>query len=236
MRGDARAASASSTPKEKMEARQDLRADVKERVGEMRQDIKTIRASSTARIAAKREELKTLVKSRLADVKEFRKDRKELFKGKTAEQKKELATKASDDVLKGFAERLRRMEEVALKLGAAITRGETAGKDMSAAKAALADAEVKIATAKASFESLKASIATTLSSETSKGIGSDARGKMKTVVEQIRAAEKALRDTNKAIRVALGLQAAASVSNTGSEASTTATTTTSTTTATTTTQ
>lgn len=225
MRADFKANATTSTT-----TRKEFNASVKERVGEMRDDIKLIRASSTEMIMAKREQLKNLVAERLDKVKEFRLERKELFKGKKPEEKKELAGKASENALKGFAERISRMEEVAAKLRAAITKGETAGKDMARAKTLLGEAEVKITAAKGAYDILKASITATLSSETSKGIGSDVRAKMKAVVEAIVAGEKALRDTNKAIRVAFGLQAESSISNTGVQATTTATSTASTTT------
>lgn len=225
MRADFKASATSSTT-----TRKEFNANIKERMGEMRDDIKLIRASSTEMIKAKREELKNLVAERLDKVKEFRLERKELFKGKKPEEKKELAGKASENALKGFAERISRMEEVTAKLRATITKGETAGKDMARAKTLLGEAELKIVAAKSTYDTLKTSITTTLSSETSKGIGSDVRAKMKTVVEAIVAGEKALRDTNKAIRVAFGLQAESSISNTGVQATTTATSTASTTT------
>ncbi len=148
--------------------KREMEDDTRERMLENK-DSRPMKSEMKEKIGEKREDIKNMTKEEKENLKEKMKENKELIKEKAKEVKELLKKDNNGERVKAFLRfdaAIERMNTLASRVESRITKLAGEGADTSAATAEVAKAKTSIANAKTKFDELKTKLQTVNSTET----------------------------------------------------------------------
>lgn len=130
-------------------------------------------------------------------------DKVNLSKVQKQETRKERVNRLATNVVNKLVGSVDKIDQLLVRVKDRLTKMETAGKDVSAAKAKIAGAETAIAKAKASVQSLMSSLPSVITASTTpKALRDSTKNAIQVATQEVKAARQAVVEVIKAIKPA----------------------------------